>query len=89
MTYEEAKNILLTFIGKLVRGGRKSGKSMLENRQFEAFAKAIEALEKQIPKKPYWETYDGWHCKSCGLNVFSDEYFCPVCGQEIDWGDDE
>ena len=50
---------------------------------------AIEALEKQIPKKPYWETYDGWHCKSCGLNVFSDEYFCPVCGQEIDWGDDE
>ena len=50
---------------------------------------AIEALEKQIPKKPYWEVYDGWHCKSCGLSVFSDEYFCPICGQEIDWEDDE
>ena len=49
---------------------------------------AIEALEKQTPKKPYWE-YGVWHCKSCGLNVFSDEYFCPVCGQEIDWEDDE
>ena len=87
MTHEEAKNILLTFIGKLVRG-RKSGKSMLENRQFEAFAKAIEALEKQIPKKPYWE-YGVWHCKSCGLDVFRDDFFCPICGQEIDWEDDE
>ena len=45
---------------------------------------AIEALEKQTPKKPYWE-YGGWHCKSCGLNVLSDEYFCPVCEQAIDW----
>ena len=45
---------------------------------------AIEALEKQTPKKPYWE-YGVWHCKSCGLNVLSDEYFCPACGQAIDW----
>ena len=50
---------------------------------------AIEALEKQTPKKPYWETYDGWHCKSCGLSVFSDDSFCPACGQAIDWEDDE
>ena len=49
---------------------------------------AIEALEKQIPKKPYWE-YGVWHCKSCGLYIFSDEYFCPDCGQAIDWSDDE
>ena len=49
---------------------------------------AAEALETRIPKKPYWE-YGGWHCKSCGLNVLSDEYFCPVCGQAIDWRDDE
>ena len=46
---------------------------------------AIEALEKQIPKKPYWETYVGWHCKSCGIGVFSNESFCPICGQAIDW----
>ena len=49
---------------------------------------AVEALEQQVSKKPYWE-YGGWHCKSCGLNVLSDEYFCPVCGQAIDWRDDE
>ena len=49
---------------------------------------AIEALEKQVPKKPYWE-YGVWHCKSCGLDVFRDDFFCPICGQEIDWEDDE
>ena len=46
---------------------------------------AVEALERQAPKKPYWETYEGWHCKSCGVGVFSNESFCPFCGQAIDW----
>ena len=46
---------------------------------------AIEALEKQMPKKPYWETYVGWHCTSCGAGVFSNESFCPLCGHAIDW----
>ena len=50
----------------------------------DAYDMAIDALEKQIPKKPYWE-YGGCHCKSCGLDVLSDEYFCPLCGQAIDW----
>ena len=49
---------------------------------------AIEALEKQTPKKPYWE-YGVWHCKSCGFDVFRDDFLCPICGQEIDWEDDE
>lgn len=46
---------------------------------------AIEALEKQVAMKPYWETYEGWHCKSCGSGIFSNELFCPLCGQAIDW----
>ena len=49
---------------------------------------AIEALEKQTPKKPYWK-YGVWHCESCGFDVFRDDFFCPICGQEIDWEDDE
>ena len=91
MTYEEAISILtkdralclfnpLTGdVGPLNEDCRMSA---------EAMNLAIEALEMQIPKKPYLE-YGGWHCKSCGLNVLSDEYFCPVCGQAIDWRDDE
>lgn len=94
MTHEEAKNILLTFIGKLVRGGRKSGKSMLENRQFEAFAKAIEALETRIPKKPIireTEDYFGYVkyilCPNCEKVEFgfNQPCFCERCGQAIDW----
>lgn len=65
------------------------GQKGLYDAEFEsALALAIDALDKQIPKKPYWE-YGGWHCKSCGLDVLSDEYFCPLCGQKIDWGNEE
>lgn len=82
MTYEEAiKNINAL--------NAVCGQKDLYDAEFEsALALAIEALEKQIPKKPYWE-YGVWHCKSCGLDVFRDDSFCPVCGQAIDWKDDE
>ena len=59
-----------------------------------AFETAIEALEKQIPKKPIekW-TGDEWviKCPVCGKYVFDvSEYewarqFCGGCGQAIDW----
>ena len=58
----------------------------LDKEERELLSMIIEALEKQIPKKPYWE-YGGCHCKSCGLDVLSDEHFCPLCGQAIDWED--
>ena len=64
------------------------GQEGLYNAEFEsALELAIDALKKRTPKLPYWEIYYGWHCKSCGLSVFSDEYFCPVCGQAIEWED--
>jgi len=57
---------------------------------------AVEAMRKQIPKKPTVPV-DTWLCPSCGESV---EYqqklgdnvlyhgqhdFCPKCGQAIDW----
>lgn len=44
--------------------------------------KAIEALEKQIPKKP---VYQCGHekCPICGS--FHIEDFCAKCGQKIKW----
>ena len=57
---------------------------------------AIEALEKQIPKKPDLEgdgyadgylVYDTWICPNCGKHyeVDYEEYdWCPNCGQHID-----
>lgn len=63
---------------------------------------AIDALEKQIPKKPTFEgkgfdgnvntTHDTWICPCCGegyeVDYYCDDYkYCPWCGQMIDWRD--
>ena len=68
-----------------------------ENKYYKAIMLAIEALEKQIPKKPiksdrqeirYTLTYD---CPTCGRQFtgtgFAD--FCYHCGQALDWSDDK
>ena len=89
MTYEEAMKILhpnttLTALAEVEYYGGFNGQEAKIKAVEEACLLACKALEKQIPKKPYWE-YGGWHCKSCGLDILSDESFCPLCGQAIDW----
>ena len=72
--------------------------------QSEAFQMAINALEKQIPKKPRkTDSYRGvlkrvyaYVCPTCG-NVCLEKYmnerqntmFCWNCGQKLDWSDEE
>ena len=65
----------------------------------EAFDVAIEALKKQMPKKPaIWGdgyadgmlVYDMWDCPDCekSYEIDYDHYdHCPDCGQAIDWSD--
>lgn len=52
---------------------------------------ALEALEKQIPKKPIVNLWDEWcECPGCnGIVTFEEiKYdFCPDCGQAIDWSE--
>ena len=61
---------------------------------------AIQALEKQIPKKPTYEgdgyapdgtfVWDERICPCCETRyeVDYDDYdYCPHCGQKIDWSD--
>lgn len=58
---------------------------------------AIQALEKQIPKRPikskeqrirYVNTY---YCPTCNLGFtgFNIAKWCYHCGQKLDWSDDE
>ena len=53
----------------------------------------VEALEKQIPKKPkmYVGEYDFERyplCASCGGELIPrGEKLCPCCGQKIEWED--
>lgn len=61
-----------------------------------AYDMAIKALEKQIPKKPYdvdteRKTFD---CPACLSKLYADEdvrdcTYCCVCGQALDWGEEE
>ena len=56
-----------------------------------AFEEAIEALEKQIPKKPVnYDSVPHSRCPACNnaVKVFEDahEYhYCLYCGQRINW----
>ena len=64
-----------------------------------AFDLAINALEKQIPKKVnlrHIRKYDGFddgECPNCGMSVSrdcdGDDVFCPDCGQKLDWSEEE
>lgn len=62
----------------------------------EACRMGMNALEKQIPKKPislpdghpfYYEIHD---CPFCEESVYVAEGgFCPSCGQALDWSDND
>lgn len=58
----------------------------------------INALEKQIPKRPIKDEYNFLHCPHCNYDdfalmhdsSFADRYnHCHHCGQRLDWGDSE
>lgn len=86
MTYEEAVGVLTS---RAIAFGRASGKPTLECIRIEAICKTIEALEKQIPKKPY----DTVHCPLCKIEVelqpidTEEVTYCLHCGQAIDWSE--
>ena len=65
-----------------------SGYMMLQ----EAVDMAIQALEKQIPKKPYKDNengiYEKEYCPICHRSLFPNDHHC-ICGQAIDWRDEE
>lgn len=62
-----------------------------------AFKTAIEALEKQIPKKP---AFDAWshNCPTCLATLVDNnkihrdgakKHYCDECGQALDWSDED
>ena len=76
-----------------------SGYLMLQ----ESIDMAIQALEKQMPKKPIRHTaWENFKCPACGsteIVQYDTEYreydkdckfeYCSDCGQHLDWGDEE
>lgn len=84
MTYEEARNRLL------------NSEMPKDKTQREYDAVCLSAIEKQIPKKPK-EHYVGcygpyplweYNCPRCCMDIDYMDHHC-VCGQKLDWGEEE
>ena len=58
----------------------------------ESIDMAIQTLEKHIPKKPYKDNengiYEKKYCPICHRSLFPNDHHC-ICGQAIDWSDEE
>lgn len=60
----------------------------------EAMRMSIQALEKQIPKKPRFYAHN-YYCSVCDNLVGNNEFewrrfkYCDTCGQRLDWSDEK
>ena len=60
-------------------------------RVVEARDMAINALEKQIPKKPMFNGKNWYRCvNGCEIHKkqFEKDWYCPKCGQKLNWESD-
>ena len=89
MTYEEAI--------KHFKSLQKRYTKEHNGRMCEKVNLALEALEKQIPKKPL-HMHKNYYCPICkedGWMLWDDaipndmDKYCGKCGQAIEWSDDE
>ena len=78
----------------MVDGRLKGGFNDHESKGGVAIDMAIQALEKQIPKKPItYKDTNRADCPCCGATVrgiknpFGD--WCSNCSQKLDWGNEE
>ena len=59
-------------------------------RVVEARDMAIQAIEKQIPKKPKTDDrYVMYICPRCNEFIKINKNYCMNCGQKLDWSDEE
>lgn len=73
---------------------QKQDNSYLES-DIEVYCAAIEALEKQLPKKPDIMDYIlgdiNFKCPTCKSEYICEKgyehFYCPNCGQRLDWSE--
>ena len=63
---------------------------IIPQKRAEAIDVAINALEKQIPKKPiFTEDKQFALCPCCDMKGLADKQeYCDNCGQKLDWSDE-
>ena len=91
MTPQEAIEWLKTIEKKYIHGGDDD----FDEKRKVAINNAVNAFEKQIPKKTTkrcrvpngWLTYG--HCPNCDSFTKNTRKYCDNCGQALDWSDKE
>ena len=87
MTYEQAHKILENLLRAMTYNRLLFSGDMLK-----AIGKAVEAVELQIPKKPYIDNengvYEKEYCPTCHRSLFPNDHHCR-CGQALDWSDED
>lgn len=78
MTYEEVIEIL-----------EELGGCCASDKEYKATHIAIEAIQKQIPKKPIYFSLFCYSCPKCYESLRNTEKYCPECGTKIDRGDNK
>ena len=75
---------------KLIENDLKLHSKDLSSKYKNGLRMAIQALEKQIPKKPKTDDRYVMHiCPWCNDFVKVSHNYCQNCGQKLDWGDGE
>lgn len=67
-------------------------KGLCEVDEYKMAQSAINALEKQIPKKPKERDCIGFNtlvCPVCKGALYLYEPYCDNCGQKLDWSDSD
>ena len=78
--YEEALNYFLD---------REEGENVTVTCDWSIYAEELYRLvDKEIPKKP---NRNNRYCGNCDVNrlIKGNDNYCSVCGQKIDWSDEE
>ena len=92
MDEKKVREAIEAFQGQVDWLKRIDDKECEESRRccIEYFETAIEALEKQLPKKPIEHSTKFaafYECPSCGdVDVYGQKN-CDNCGQRLDWGE--
>lgn len=80
MTYNDVSDIFVTFDHSK---NKRADKLLFE------LLLARKAINKQVPRMPDNLNEDTWSCPRCGKQYETEEennyYYCPNCGQAIDW----
>lgn len=91
MTEQEAEKVIRALTFTIVRR-EKIPKDKIKM-VLEALGNGIDALLKQIAKKPYIEenvdAFRLYHCPNCKMPIFAGTNHCSDCGQKLDWGSED